>query len=97
MNSDCVFVSIFYGSEREMRNIWELREETYRDWETNRDGLWLMSDDWLEEWNLVVLDSAFGHFEGYPGVVRGHKRSGKNLAALAKQYSGTSFSNLLLF
>jgi len=31
MNSDRVFVSILYGSEREMRNMCELREETYRD------------------------------------------------------------------
>jgi hypothetical protein len=31
MNSDRVFVSILYGSEREMRNMCELMEEPYRD------------------------------------------------------------------
>jgi hypothetical protein len=31
MNSNRVFVSILYGSEREMRNMCELREQTYRD------------------------------------------------------------------
>jgi hypothetical protein len=31
MNSDRVFISILYGSEREMRNMCELREEPYRD------------------------------------------------------------------
>jgi hypothetical protein len=31
MNSDRVFISILYGSEREIRNMCELREEPYRD------------------------------------------------------------------